>query len=97
MLKCLHGGPSVMMSITPIYKLTANYQFNVVKDAAATVEKAGLNVMDRSQITTKLTNITANCLAELMTSRPDILLMTHACGISYLTLFICLNASATTG
>ena len=45
MLKCLHGGPSVMISITPVHKLTADYQFNVVKDAAATVEKAGLNVI----------------------------------------------------
>ena len=45
MLKCLHGGPSVMISITPVHKLTADYQFNVVKDEAATVEKAGLNVI----------------------------------------------------
>ena len=33
-----------MISITPVHKLTADYQFNVVKDAAAK-EKAGLNVI----------------------------------------------------
>ena len=44
MLKWLHGGPSVMISITPVHKLTADYQFNVVKDAAENVENVGLNV-----------------------------------------------------
>ena len=41
MLKCLHGGPSVMVSVTPVHKLTAKYQFDVVKEAAALVEKSG--------------------------------------------------------
>lgn len=41
MLKCLHGGPSVMISIIPVHKSTASYQFDVVKENAATVEKAG--------------------------------------------------------
>ncbi|KAG1681797.1 hypothetical protein GQR58_011603 [Nymphon striatum] len=41
MMKCLHGGPSVMVSVTPVNKLTGVYQFNVVKEVAAAVEKAG--------------------------------------------------------
>ena len=31
MLKCLHGGPSVMISITPVHRLTSSYQFDIVK------------------------------------------------------------------
>lgn len=41
MVKCLHRGPSVMVSVTPVHKLTASYQFSVVKTAAAKVERAG--------------------------------------------------------
>ena len=41
MLKCLHGGPSVMISITPVHRLTSKYQFGVVKEAAVLVEKSG--------------------------------------------------------
>ena len=41
MLKCLHGGPSVMISVTPVHKLTANYQFQIVKEAAQLVESSG--------------------------------------------------------
>ena len=41
MLKCLHGGPSVMVSVTPVHKLTFEYQFNVVKEAAGIVETSG--------------------------------------------------------
>ena len=41
MLKCLHGGPSVMVSVTPVHKLTSKYQFDVVKEAAVLVEKSG--------------------------------------------------------
>ena len=41
MLKCLHGGPSVMVSVTPVHKLTSEYQFNVVKEAAGLVETSG--------------------------------------------------------
>ena len=35
MMKGLHGGPSVMVPVTPVHKLTALYQFSVVKEAAA--------------------------------------------------------------
>ena len=41
MLKCLHGGPTTMVSITPVHKLTASYQYSVVKDAAKLVEMSG--------------------------------------------------------
>lgn len=41
MMKCLHGGPSVMVSVIPVHKLTALYQFTVVKEAAAIVEMSG--------------------------------------------------------
>ena len=41
MMKCLHGGPSLMVSVTPVHSLTADYQFSVVKDIAAVVERAG--------------------------------------------------------
>ena len=41
MLRCLHGGPSIMLSVTPVHKLTAEYQYSVVIDVAKYVEKAG--------------------------------------------------------
>jgi len=41
MMKCLHGGPSVMIYAIPVHKLTAAYQFIIVKEAAALVEKSG--------------------------------------------------------
>ena len=41
MAKCLHGGPNVMVSVTPVHKLTATYQFSIVKEAAAMIEKSG--------------------------------------------------------
>lgn len=41
MMKCLHGGPSLMVSVTPVNRLTGMYQFNIVKEVAAAVEKAG--------------------------------------------------------
>ena len=41
MMKCLHGGPSVMVSITPVHNPTGSYQFSVVKENAAIVENAG--------------------------------------------------------
>jgi len=41
MMKCLHGGPSLMVSVTPVHKLTGTYQFNIVREVAAAVEKAG--------------------------------------------------------
>ena len=41
MAKCLHGGPSLMVSVTPVNKLTADFQFDVVVKAAAAVEKCG--------------------------------------------------------
>ena len=45
MMKSLHRGPSVMISVTPVHKLTAAFQFNVVREAAAAVEKAGGRVI----------------------------------------------------
>lgn len=41
LMKCLHGGPSLMLSITPVHKLTSSFQFDIVKEAAIIVEKAG--------------------------------------------------------
>ena len=45
MMKSLHRGPSVMISVTPVYRLTADYQFEVVLDAARRVEEAGGHVL----------------------------------------------------
>jgi len=45
MMKCLHRGPSVMISVTPVHKLTAAYQFDIVKEAAAVVEQSGGTVI----------------------------------------------------
>ena len=47
MLKCLHGGPSTMVSITPVHKLTSACQFKVVCDVAHLVEQAGFKVPTR--------------------------------------------------
>lgn len=41
MMRALHGGPSVMVSVTPVHRLTAGFQFAVVREAALCVEKAG--------------------------------------------------------
>ena len=38
MMKSLHGGPSIMISLTPVHKVTASYQCDLVKEAAAAVE-----------------------------------------------------------
>ena len=43
--KCLHRGPSIMMSVTPVYKLTAAFQFKMVKQSAMVVEQAGGTVL----------------------------------------------------
>lgn len=45
MSKMLHKGPSLMISVTPVHKLTADYQFERVKEATAAVEKAGGRVI----------------------------------------------------
>lgn len=45
MMKALHRGPSVMISVTPVHRLTADYQYGVVMEAAARVEKAGGHVL----------------------------------------------------
>ena len=45
MMKSLHRGPSVMLSVTPVHKLTSTYQFERVKEAAAAVEMAGGRVI----------------------------------------------------
>ena len=41
MSKFLHRGPSIMVSVIPVDKLTAAFQFEVVKQAAMVVEQAG--------------------------------------------------------
>ena len=41
MMKSLHKGTSVMISLTPVHKQTASYQLERVKEAAAAVENAG--------------------------------------------------------
>lgn len=41
MVKCLHGGPSTMISVTPVHKLTGSYQHKIVVQTAELVEKCG--------------------------------------------------------
>ena len=41
LMKCLHGGPSVMISVTPVHKLTAKFKYDLVVQMAALVEKCG--------------------------------------------------------
>jgi hypothetical protein len=41
MMKSLHKGPSVMISVTPVHRLTAAFQFDIVKEAATVVERSG--------------------------------------------------------
>ena len=45
MLKCLHGGPSVMISVTPVHKMSASFQFQTVKSIAQVVESCGGQVV----------------------------------------------------
>ncbi len=41
LMKCLHGGPSLMISVTPVDGLTAQFQYDVVLKMATLVEKCG--------------------------------------------------------
>ena len=41
MMKCLRGGPSLMISVSAVHKLTAAFQFTIVKEAATVVERSG--------------------------------------------------------
>ena len=41
MLKCMKKGPSVMLSLTPVHQLTADYQFQLVTETARAVENSG--------------------------------------------------------
>ena len=45
MSKSLHKGPSLMISITPVHKLKADFQKVVVTEAAAVVERSGGRVV----------------------------------------------------
>ena len=45
MSKCLHRGPNIMMSVTPLHKLTTAFHFEVVKQTATVVEQAGGTVL----------------------------------------------------
>eukprot|EP00745_Piridium_sociabile_P001153 TRINITY_DN10714_c0_g2_i1.p1 TRINITY_DN10714_c0_g2~~TRINITY_DN10714_c0_g2_i1.p1 ORF type:complete len:837 (+),score=176.30 TRINITY_DN10714_c0_g2_i1:399-2909(+) len=45
MMKSLYRGPSVMVSVTPVHKLTAGFQFHLVKEAAVVVERSGGHVL----------------------------------------------------
>ena len=40
-MKCMHGGPSLMISGTPVQKLTAKFQYDTVIEMAIKVEKCG--------------------------------------------------------
>ncbi len=40
MLKCLHRGPRIMISVIPVHGLSADFQFEMVKKAAILVENA---------------------------------------------------------
>ncbi len=41
LLKCLHGGPSLMISVTPVHGSTGQFQYQSVIQNATAVEKAG--------------------------------------------------------
>ena len=41
MLKCMHGGPSTMVSVIPVHKMTASFQYTVVIKIAKMVEECG--------------------------------------------------------
>ena len=45
MMKCLHGGPSLIISITPVHNLDSAFQYSVVKKDAAVIEKSGRSVL----------------------------------------------------
>ena len=45
-MKGLHGGSSLLISVTPVHNLTAPCQFDLIKEAAAKVENAGGRVVD---------------------------------------------------
>ena len=46
MVKTLHRGPSVMVSVTPVHNMTAVDQFKIVKEVAIiVVEEAGATVI----------------------------------------------------
>jgi len=45
MMKCLHGGPSLTLSVTPVHKLTSSYQYQTVTEAAAVAERSGGTVL----------------------------------------------------
>ncbi|KAF2347275.1 hypothetical protein FHG87_021969 [Trinorchestia longiramus] len=44
-MESLHKGPNLMISMTPVHKLTAAYQLERVKEAAAAVERASGRVI----------------------------------------------------
>ena len=45
LMKCLHGGPSLMISVTPVCNLTAEFQYDVVLRNATVIEKCGGTVV----------------------------------------------------
>ena len=45
MMKCLSRGPSVMISVTPVHRMSARFQFECVKRAAIMIENAGGTVI----------------------------------------------------
>ena len=61
MAKCLHGGPSVMIRVVPVHKMTAEYQFLIVKETAGMVEAAGGfvigSITDNHKINQKYCNL----------------------------------------
>ena len=44
-MKCIHGGPSLMISVTPVHKLTAKFQYDKLIEMAIKVEKCGCIVL----------------------------------------------------
>lgn len=45
MIRCLHGGPSLMHSIIPVHKLTSDFQYKMVLQCALQVENAAGRVV----------------------------------------------------
>ena len=45
LIKYMYGGPSLMISVTPVHKLTAKFQYDKLIEMAIKVEKCGCIVL----------------------------------------------------
>ena len=79
MSKCLHRGPSIMVSVTPVHKLTASFQFEVVKQAAMVVEQAGGTVLGSITDNHKIDRLARHAASYLETLDVNGETMAHTC------------------